>query len=421
MTREPSLRIGIVSTRLGSTDGVSLEVAKWATVLERLGHTCFYFAGESDRPADKSHIVPEAHFKHPDILKIYETSFNLRKRPPETTDKIHQIKNLLKEHLRKFIQKYGIELLLVENALAIPLNVPLGVAITEVIAETGIPTIAHHHDFSWERERFMVNCIGDFIAMSFPPSLPSIQHVVINSLAARQFSLRTGIVAALVPNVMDFETPAPTPGDYTKTLREDLGIAADEYFILQPTRVIQRKGIDKSIELVKMMELNSRLIISNASGDEGHSYEQYVRRLAKMLEVKTNFVADIIQDQRGRKSGRKIYSLWDVYPHADLVTYPSQLEGFGNAFLEAVYFRKPIVVNTYTIYDIDIKPKGFQAIEFDGFITPGVVEQASKVLTRPELAEEMTRHNFDLGKRYYSYRTLEHQLKTLLHTGFGSQ
>ena len=43
--------------------------------------------------------------------------------------------------------------------------------------------------------------------------------------------------------------------------------------------------------------------------------------------------------------GRKIYTLFDVYPHADLVTYPSHYEGFGNAFLEAIYFGKPVVVN----------------------------------------------------------------------------
>ena len=37
-------------------------------------------------------------------------------------------------------------------------------------------------------------------------------------------------------------------------------------------------------------------------------------------------------------------------PHADLVTYPSTFEGFGNAFLEAIYYCRPIVVNTYSIY-----------------------------------------------------------------------
>ena len=54
MTKERRLRIGIAATRLGATDGVSLELTKWVQVLERLGHECFYFTGISDRPSDRS-------------------------------------------------------------------------------------------------------------------------------------------------------------------------------------------------------------------------------------------------------------------------------------------------------------------------------------------------------------------------------
>ncbi len=68
-------RIGFVSTRFAGTDGVSLETAKWATVLERLGNTCFYFAGECDRPADRSHVVPLAFYRHPEIAALNELAY----------------------------------------------------------------------------------------------------------------------------------------------------------------------------------------------------------------------------------------------------------------------------------------------------------------------------------------------------------
>jgi len=42
-----------VATRLAGTDGVSLETAKWTTVLGRLGVACFFFAGEFDRPRER--------------------------------------------------------------------------------------------------------------------------------------------------------------------------------------------------------------------------------------------------------------------------------------------------------------------------------------------------------------------------------
>jgi glycosyltransferase involved in cell wall biosynthesis len=183
---------------------------------------------------------------------------------------------------------------------------------------------------------------------------------------------------------------------------------------------VQRKGIEHAIELVHRLEMSARLIISHASNDEGFEYEQRVKDYARLLNVQVNFVADIIREHRGiTPDGRKIYSLWDVYPQADLVTYPSTIEGFGNAFLEAIYYRKPIVVNNYSIFAIDIKPKGFQVIEFDGYITQDTVERTRQVLLNPDLAAEMSEHNFQLAKRHYSYAVLERHLKTLLSECFG--
>ncbi|MBI3739502.1 MAG: glycosyltransferase family 4 protein [Chloroflexi bacterium] len=415
-----NLRVGFVSTRFDTTDGVSLESAKWAHVLEGLDHQSFYFAGQCDRPADVSYVVPEAHFEHPAILETYNMAFSNRVRPRQLTDRIHELAQFLKGHLYKFIEKYDIHLLLVENALAIPLNIPLGVALTEFIAETGIHTIAHHHDLFWERRRFLVNCVWDYLDVSFPPRLPSVRHVVINSPASTQLGFRRGISARLIPNVMDFDHPPLPPDEYAASLRADLKLNPGEYFFLQPTRVVRRKGIEHAIELARRVGLPVKLIISHASGDEGDLYEKYIRSFSSLLDVQTIFVSDIIGDQRGKtQDGRKIYSLWDVYPYADLVTYPSILEGFGNAFLEAVYFRRPILVNDYTIYTIDIKPKGFQAIEFGGFITDATIEQVRDVLYNPAKAKEMADHNYELAQRFYSFTFLEHQLQALLQSFTG--
>jgi glycosyltransferase involved in cell wall biosynthesis len=50
-------------------------------------------------------------------------------------------------------------------------------------------------------------------------------------------------------------------------------------------------------------------------------------------------------------------SLWELYAHADFITYPSLYEGFGNAFLEAVYFKKPLLINRYAIFVRISNPK----------------------------------------------------------------
>jgi hypothetical protein len=417
-----SHQIGFIGTRFDGTDGVSLETRKWAQVLERLGQKLFYFAGVSDQPAEVSFVVPEAHFLHKDVQEITSISYRSSTRPPEITRRIHELRSYLKERLYEFIKKYDIELLIAENSLSIPMHIPLGLALTEVIAETGIPVIGHHHDFAWERKRFLVNCIGDYLEMAFPPRLPNIQHVVINSLAATEMGKRRGINVSIIPNVMDFDNP-PDPADgYTTSLRADLGIAADEHFFLQPTRPLQRKGIEYAIELIRRLETNTQLVISHAGGDEGNEYVEHVRTLARLMGVRVNFVSDVIKTERGTtKDGRKIYTLGDVYPQADLVTFPSLLEGFGNAFLEAVYYRRPIFVNNYTIYAIDIKPKGFQTVEFNGFVNEETIKHVRKILKDTEFTEKMIEHNYTLGKQYYSFTVLERQLQMLLHICFSRE
>ncbi|MCG3147509.1 MAG: Mannosylglucosylglycerate synthase [Verrucomicrobiae bacterium] len=410
-----NLRIGFVSTRFEGTDGVSLEAEKWATVLARLGHTCFYFAGICERPAECSRVVPEAFFLHPEIGRIHNAVFNNSRRAPEISRLVESLKNKFKDDLRAFVADFGIEVLIVENALAIPLNIPLGLALTEFIAESGLPTIAHHHDFYWERERFLVNCAMDYIHAAFPPNLPNLQHVVINSSAGQQLSLRTGLVGRLIPNVMDFDQPPAPPDEYARDVRTAFGVPADGFLLLQPTRVVQRKGIEHALELADQLGPATRLVISHATGDEGNLYEQRVRNFAARLGVSVRFVANVIRNSHGTTTdGRKVYSLADVFQQADLVTYPSTWEGFGNAFLEAIYYRRPVFVNNYSIYALDIKPKGFRVIEFDGFITPATVAQTRQVLSDRSLATAMTEHNFELGRRHYSFTILERHLHSIL-------
>jgi glycosyltransferase involved in cell wall biosynthesis len=414
-TKRNNRHCGIISTRLAGTDGVSLEAAKWACVFEEEGFTCFYFAGEIDRPKERSYLLPEAHFNHPRIQEILKASFGVNRRDPSLSKEIHELASLIKEHLYSFIEKFDIGLLLPENALTIPMNIPLGIAITELIAETGITTVAHHHDFYWERDRFLINGVTDYLNMAFPPNLPSIKHLVINSYADEQLSLRTGISARVAPNIMDFENQPPPPDNYTQDVRKDLGIAKDELFVLQPTRIVQRKGIEHAIELVCRLKMKAKLVISHDAGDEGFEYKKRLVEYAKLMNVDLVFAADIVDENRGQtEDGRKIYTLQDIYPYADLVTYPSTFEGFGNAFLEAVYFHKPIVVNTYSIYTKDIKPKGFSVIEIKNFVTDATVEKTKKVLSDPELCKKMVDLNYKLGEEYFSYKRLRKGLKRFI-------
>ena len=88
-------------------------------------------------------------------------------------------------------------------------------------------------------------------------------------------------------------------------------------------------------------------------------------------------------------------------------------------FLEAVYFKKPLLINRYATFVRDIEPKGFDLIVMDGFLSEKMVQAVKEVLESPKRRKKMVDHNYDIGLRYYSYAILRRQLNTLLTNFFG--
>ena len=396
MKKKGTLNIGFVSTRFEGTDGVSLEADKWANVLASFGHSCYWFAGAIEKPKAISMKVPEAFFNTPENIELNEKIFGNTQRARSVTDELCHRKEFLKDALYQFIADFQIDLLIVENALSIPLHIPLGIALTEIIAETKMPTIGHHHDFWWERPRFLLNAVKDIIQTAFPPDLPSVRHVVINSMIQADLASKRGISSQVIFNVADFDAKAPAIDEFNRDFRDSFGFNDHDILILQPTRVVSRKGIEQALYLVKRLNLpDVKFLVSHSPADEGNEYYNWIIDTAESQDIPIFFLHNRLHDERKfSDKGQKLYSLWDVYPNADLITYPSLYEGFGNAFLEAVYFRKPVLVNRYSVYIVDIEPKGFDVISIDGFLTQKAVDQVRDVLLNEERRAEMVEKNF---------------------------
>ena len=413
-------RIGFISTRFSGTDGVSLEAGKCAAVLERSGHACFWFAGVLDRAPDKSFPVPEAAIQHEKNQWIDQQVFGRKRRDSAVTDTIYALKIGLKKQLKEFVRHFRIDLIIAENVLSNPVHIPLGLALTETIAETQIPTIAHHHDFYWEKPRYLVNAVGDYLRMAFPPNLPTIEHVVINSAAQEELALRAGISSAIIPNVQDFENPPVINQKKYRQFRASLGYEPDDVIILQPTYIIPRKGIEHAIQLVEELgDPRYKLLITHEVEAEAYEYGIWLQESALQRGVDLQMVNTSSDDPASFEPHGRQISLWDVYPHADFITYPSLYEGFGNAFLDAVYFRKPLLINRYATFVRDIEPKGFDLIPMDGYLNRKTVSRVKEILTSPELRERMVNTNYDIGLRHYSFAVLQKCAERLFVKFFG--
>ncbi|MFW9997524.1 MAG: hypothetical protein ACFFD4_36120, partial [Candidatus Odinarchaeota archaeon] len=155
-----SKNIGFISTRFKGTDGVSLESAKWAQVLWDYRHVSYWFAGQLDRAADISMEVEEAFFDHDEIRWINHSVFGQRTRTQDVAESIHRLRCFLKPKLYEFIDRFNLDILIPQNCLTIPMNIPLGLAMTEGPPRTSIPELHRPALHALEARRELVAAPG---------------------------------------------------------------------------------------------------------------------------------------------------------------------------------------------------------------------------------------------------------------------
>jgi glycosyltransferase involved in cell wall biosynthesis len=410
------VRIGIVATRLAGVDGVTFETAKWEAVLERMGHDVRLCAGEVDALRSSARLIPAMHFSHPPAARVTAAAFDPESDAEAVQREVHRLADQLLPVLAAWIETERLDALVVENAWAIPMQLPLGAALRTLVTSSGIPTIAHNHDYWWERDRFTRCVIPDLLDEAFPPALPNVRHVSISSLAAQSLEGRRGLESLVVPNVFDFGHPMPRPRpDVRRDLRTELGMGESGLLLVQPTRVVPRKGIELTIDLAgRLDDPEAVVLITSPAGDEGLDYLIALERRAERAKVNLRYAADrFAPDHEGRPIG-PAHSLTDAYAAADLIAYPSLYEGFGNALLEAVFFGKPVFVNRYPVYEADIRPLGFRFVEIDGVVTDEAAAAVRAVLADPSRQTADAEHNFAIGKAHLGYDRLEAALATLL-------
>ncbi|MEX0709988.1 MAG: glycosyltransferase family 4 protein [Chloroflexota bacterium] len=409
------MRIGLVGTRLAGVDGVSFETLKWELVLHRLGHETRLCAAELPRGRDDGRLIPAMHFTHPPAMAVSAAAFDPAADASAVRREVARLADELVPQLADWIEADGIELLIVENAWAIPMHLPLGVALARLVAELRLPTIGHHHDYAWERDRFAGCIVPDLLEAAFPPDLPTVRHVSINSLAAAELERRRGISSTIIPNAYEFEVEPPSRDDYSRSLRGELGMGTHNLLAVQPTRVVPRKGIELAIELLhRLNDPHAHLMITSPAGDEGLDYLSRLHVLADQLGVDLRYGADRFAHERWHHGDRMIFAVTDSYLEADLITFPSLYEGFGNALIETVYFGKPLVVNRYTVYEADIRPLGFRFVEIEGAITDSTVAEVRDLIRDQERRAANAAHNFAIAREHLGFKMLQERLAAVI-------
>ncbi|HZC99734.1 MAG TPA: glycosyltransferase family 4 protein [Actinomycetes bacterium] len=382
-----------------------------ADCLQEDGHEPVWFAGERGHRFQPGVTHPLAHFKAPAVRRLERAAFSDGELPPVALEAMESLTRELKDALRGFVADFDIDVMLTENVLCLPMNLPLGLALGQLLAQTGMPAIAHHHDFAWERVRFRTTAIPHLLDAAFPPDLNNLRHIVIHSNAREELKRRRGLDSIVLPNVMDFERGPVDKGD-GDVYRRAAGLRPGDVLLLQPTRVVPRKGIETTLQLAyELADDRVKVVVSHNDGDEGLEYGRFLRQEADRLGVDLRFApvaADPLDDPDRP-------TLADAYAAADLVCYPSRYEGFGNGLLEAFFYRRPVLVNRYPVYARDIAPTGVRCIEIaDGELSGEAIKRAAAWLEEPSRYQDAVETNYRIGCERFSFAIIRERVNPLL-------
>ena len=446
--------IGIIHFKVGGTDGVSLEINKWKQVFEELGHNVYLCGGDLGK--GDGTLIEEIYHHTAVAKRLYTNTFIALTDYDEVAyhAELYDLAEQIEKRLKAWIEEKEINFLVPQNVWSVAMNHAVAIAVTRIMRDLQLPALAHNHDFYWER----VNGVAltcktavDLADFYLPPRDPLAKHVVINSLAQQSLLARKGISATVVPNVFDFDAPHWAPDDYNADFRERIGLGENDIFLLQATRIIPRKGIELAIDVVAALNTpekravlkerglwngrdftsDSRIVLVLAGYAEDDLTGKYVNQLKHRIleaEIDALFIEDFVASERQTRDGQKIYSLWDTYAYADLVTYPSLWEGWGNQLLEAIRAELPILLFEYPVYGTDIKRTGLSAVSLgnkfemgeDGlaYVPPEVIATAAdatlEMLIDKELRQQVVEHNFQIGQQQYSMQALKLHLAKLL-------
>ena len=255
-------------------------------------------------------------------------------------------------------------------------SLPLNPAASDVVASVlrGRAAVMHHADLPWQRERFA--------GWPAPPDDPAWAHVVINRRSAGELAERAGVDAAVFYNTFDVDQPLVEKAD----ARAELGLDPIRPVVVQPTRAIPRKNVPIGLELAEYLDAVFWLT--------GPVEEDYGDELASLFERATVPVVH-----------RPVDDVAVAYGAADVVAFPSTVEGFGNPVIESALHCRPLAVGAYPVLE-ELRGFGFEWLPAG---SPGVVAEWLRHGGRSMLSR-----NREIARRHFSLATLPRRLLELL-------
>ncbi len=418
--------VAVIASRLKCVDAISVESDRWIDKYVKLGYNVHLCCGKLGEPVELPHLeLPVMDYKHPEVRGVKRIVFGSRldKDGKKAADiLINNLVKRIKGPLKSYIIKNSIHILSVEDSLGSMKNLPLNIALSEIVAELGIPTVSRYHYLPWDNPYFTRFENFPKLTARFPPDLKNVAHITNTESAKLKLKEKRDIFSDVIPNTMELEKLHEVD-DYNRDFRASLGIRDDQIVFLQPTRVKRNKFVERSIKLVSEInditkKDNVLLITGSPVYSRGNYFEEIIRKVKKQ-GVNVIFANDRIFLGRHDNPERKFYSIYDAYVHSDMVIYPNTSDAFGNPVIEAAAYRKPLVVNSFPNLQ-HFLDRGFSFVVMDQKVDNEVVSDTYELLTDRAKREKVVEGNFRILEKHYSSDALDESLIPILN-GFEQQ
>ena len=218
-------------------------------------------------------------------------------------------------------------------------------------------------------------------------------------------------------------------------------------YLLQPTRVIARKRIEKDVHLIHALlehapfktafEENDALqLVLHITGPTPiehqadletvlHAYRDMLESLPRTTAERVMIAFSVGNEYHPsfKQKGFEPLSIESIYRMASAVVFPSQTEGRGLPIVEASASRVPLICSRYEPGEVfaGVVGEGLpdeQQIQYtlfpEGDFSKAFLDEVSQLLLKPENAQEQLDHNFQAVRLRYRTQAMSQAFEDLL-------
>lgn len=397
---------------------------------------------------------------------------------------------ILTKKLLDYIEQNNIELFLTTNIESNPGNLSLTLSLIIISELYNIYVIGSNHDYYWEggakrqpnekkglRDHFFKNAdmgeIFSIIQTIYPWDSPRWLHANINTLQSETLIHKIGInpfhvsglttsidtntfrrlsanekqktwqkLSALLYGFAQTSRPEKLTSGLAKNLPLLISLNQRETYdlkntwvFLQPTRIIERKNIERNFEIIenllkktplKTAKQKILLIITGPVASDSDGYYQYLLIKIKKLysRLGQNGKRVSIGFLFGKMYDKKLHPLRinELYGISDLVFLLSDLEGRGLPIVESAAARVPLVVNRFypeevykEVLGLDGPPKHrMRVLELPPEISNQFINEIYLTLTDRIFNKKLVDHNHNIVRLRYSMPALTKNFSNLI-------